>query len=104
MKLEYYPETDTLYIDLLEKSSASSLEISEGVVLDYDEKGRLVGIDIDNNGLISPVDGAISRYEKMRKSKPNYPRMWFINADAGALLNYEDQVKALGSNMSDRNK
>jgi len=48
MKLEYYPETDTLYIDLLEKSSASSLEISEGVVLDYDESGRLVGIDIDN--------------------------------------------------------
>jgi uncharacterized protein YuzE len=48
MKLEYYPETDTLYIDLLEKSSASSLEISEGVVLDYDESGHLVGIDIDN--------------------------------------------------------
>jgi uncharacterized protein YuzE len=48
MKLEYYPETDTLYIDLLEKSSASSVEISEGVVLDYDETGRLVGIDIDN--------------------------------------------------------
>ncbi|OQW97085.1 MAG: hypothetical protein BWK74_07080 [Desulfobacteraceae bacterium A6] len=48
MKLEYYPETDTLYIDLLEKSSASSLEVSEGVVLDYDESGRLVGIDIDN--------------------------------------------------------
>lgn len=48
MKLEYYPETDTLYIDLLEKSITSSLEISEGVVLDYDENGRLVGIDIDN--------------------------------------------------------
>jgi uncharacterized protein YuzE len=48
MKLEYYPETDTLYIDLLEKSSTSSLEISEGVVLDYDENGHLVGIDIDN--------------------------------------------------------
>ena len=48
MKLEYYPETDTLYIDLLEKSSASSLEISEGVILDYDESGHLVGIDIDN--------------------------------------------------------
>jgi uncharacterized protein YuzE len=48
MKLDYYPETDTLYIDLLEKSSASSLEISEGVILDYDENGRLVGIDIDN--------------------------------------------------------
>ena len=48
MKIEYYPETDTLYIDLLEKVSTSSLEISEGVVLDYDENGHLVGIDIDN--------------------------------------------------------
>jgi uncharacterized protein YuzE len=48
MKLEYYPETDTLYIDLLEKSSTKSIEISDGVVLDYDESGLLVGIDIDN--------------------------------------------------------
>ena len=48
MKLNYYPETDSLYIDLAEQPSAESKEISEGVVLDYDEKGRLVGIDIDN--------------------------------------------------------
>ena len=48
MKLNYYPETDSLYIDLSEKSSAESREISEGVVLDYDAEGNLVGIDIDN--------------------------------------------------------
>jgi len=48
MKLNYYPDTDSLYIDLAEQPSAESKEISEGVVLDYDEKGRLVGIDIDN--------------------------------------------------------
>ena len=48
MKLNYYPETDSLYIDLSEQSSAESKEISEGIVLDYDDKGRLVGIDIDN--------------------------------------------------------
>jgi uncharacterized protein YuzE len=48
MKLNYYPETDTLYIDLSEKSSVESREISEGVVLDYDAEGNLVGIDIDN--------------------------------------------------------
>jgi uncharacterized protein YuzE len=36
MKLNYYPETDSLYIDLSEKSSVESKEISEGVVLDYD--------------------------------------------------------------------
>lgn len=48
MKLNYYPETDSLYIDLSERSSTESKEISEGVVLDYDAEGQLVGIDIDN--------------------------------------------------------
>ena len=48
MKLNYHPETDSLYIDLSERPSAESREISEGVVLDYDIDGRLVGIDIDN--------------------------------------------------------
>jgi len=48
MKLNYHPETDSLYIDLSERTSVESREISEGVVLDYDAKGNLVGIDIDN--------------------------------------------------------
>ena len=48
MKLNYYPETDSLYIDLSEQASVESREISEGVILDYDAKGNLVGIDIDN--------------------------------------------------------
>jgi uncharacterized protein YuzE len=48
MKLNYYPETDSLYIDLSEKTSVESREISEGVNLDYDADGALVGIDIDN--------------------------------------------------------
>ena len=48
MKLNYYPDTDSLYIDLSEKPSVESREISEGVVLDYDVEGNLVGIDIDN--------------------------------------------------------
>jgi len=48
MKLSYYRETDSLYIDLSERPSTESREISAGVVLDYDADGRLVGIDIDN--------------------------------------------------------
>ena len=48
MKLNYHPDTDSLYIDLSEQTSAESREISEGVVLDYDASGNLVGIDIDN--------------------------------------------------------
>lgn len=51
MKINYYPETDSIYIDLSSKTSSESTEISEGVVLDYDEEGNLVGIDIDNASL-----------------------------------------------------
>ena len=48
MKLNYYSDTDSLYIDLSERPSGESREISEGIVLDYDAEGKLVGIDIDN--------------------------------------------------------
>ena len=47
MKIEYFPDTDSLYIDLSAKTSVDSKEFSDGVVADYDELGNLVGIDID---------------------------------------------------------
>ena len=46
MKLHYYPDTDSLYIDLNSNPSADSREVAEGVVVDLDAAGRLVGIDI----------------------------------------------------------
>lgn len=48
MKLHYYPETDSLYIDLSERPSVDSREVAAGVVLDFDADGELVGLDIDN--------------------------------------------------------
>lgn len=48
MKITCYPETDSFYIGLSEHPGAESVEISEGVVADYDTKGNLVGIDIGN--------------------------------------------------------
>ena len=48
MKLNYYKDTDSLYIDLSEKTSVETREVSEGVQLDYDRSGNLVGIDIDS--------------------------------------------------------
>jgi uncharacterized protein YuzE len=48
MKLHYYPETDSLYIDLANRPSTDSREISDGLVVDFDAKGNVVGIDIDH--------------------------------------------------------
>ncbi len=47
MKFHYYPETDSLYIELSDKASVDSQEINPGIVLDLDEEGNLVGLDID---------------------------------------------------------
>jgi uncharacterized protein YuzE len=47
MRINYYPDTDSLYIDLSSKPSVDSREVSDGIVLDYDADGNLAGIDID---------------------------------------------------------
>jgi uncharacterized protein YuzE len=47
MKIEYFPETDSLYIELADRPGADTREIENGIVLDVDEEGRAVGIDID---------------------------------------------------------
>lgn len=48
MRLNYFPEADSLYIDLAEHAGVESREVADGVVLDFDAQGDLVGIDIDN--------------------------------------------------------
>ncbi|MEP6603426.1 MAG: DUF2283 domain-containing protein [Spartobacteria bacterium] len=48
MKLNYHPDTDSLYIAFSKNPSSESNEVAQGVVLDFDADGRLVGIDIDN--------------------------------------------------------
>lgn len=69
----------------------------------YSKVSKLVGVDIDRDALTSATDGAESRYAKFRRSKPGFPRMYFIQADVGSLLNYEDQFRAL-KGMSNENR
>ena len=47
MKLHYYPETDSLYIELNASKSEDSQEIADGLVIDFDADGNIIGIDID---------------------------------------------------------
>ena len=48
MKLHYYPETDSLYIELKSTPGAETREIVTGLVVDLDAKGEVVGFDIDH--------------------------------------------------------
>jgi uncharacterized protein YuzE len=48
MKLHYYPETDSLYIELNTAPGAETREIVEGLVVDFDAAGNVIGLDIDH--------------------------------------------------------
>jgi uncharacterized protein YuzE len=47
MKLHYYPETDSLYIELSPVAGAETREVVEGLNVDIAANGVVVGIDID---------------------------------------------------------
>jgi uncharacterized protein YuzE len=48
MKLHYYPETDSLYIELKSEPGTETREIAQGLLADFDAKGDVVGLDIDH--------------------------------------------------------
>ncbi len=48
MKISYDKETDSLYIHLADRASVDSDEVNDGVVLDFDANGALVGIDVQH--------------------------------------------------------
>ena len=47
MELHYYPETDSLYIELKSEPGAETREVAPGLNVDLDAAGDVVGFDID---------------------------------------------------------
>ena len=54
MKISYYPETDSLYIELRAGPGVETREVASGLNVDLDAEGNVVGIDIDD---------AVGRYD-----------------------------------------
>ena len=46
MKIAYSKEADAIYVYFKEAFVAKSKEIEDGVVIDFDEKGQLIGIEV----------------------------------------------------------
>ncbi len=47
MKLHYYPETDSLYIELKPGAGVETKEIADGLLVDLDAAGEVVGFDLE---------------------------------------------------------
>lgn len=56
MKVEYDVTTDSLYISLNEGVSTESEEVTDGVMLDFDDAGKVVGIDIQHASQRADID------------------------------------------------
>ncbi len=50
MIFQYHAETDMLYIEFVPGISTESEEIAPGIVADFDEKKRLIGIEFEDAG------------------------------------------------------
>ncbi len=96
--------------DLIRQFSSGSVVLDYacgrgGDIQKYYHSGakRYVGVDIDYNGIFSPGDGAIARYNNLKRKFKGFPEMTFIQADGGALFNYEQQ-KNIIAKMSNSNR
>ena len=47
MKLHYYPETDSLYVEFKSVPGTETREVANGLNVDLDANGDVVGFDID---------------------------------------------------------
>ena len=56
MKFSYYSETDSLYIELSSRPGASVREVSDNLVVDFDESGQVVGLDIQHASQVVDLD------------------------------------------------
>ena len=47
MKLHHYPETDSLYVEFKAEPGSETREVVDGLNVDLDAAGDVVGFDID---------------------------------------------------------
>jgi uncharacterized protein YuzE len=70
MKIAYYAETESLYIDLAAGPSVESREVSTGIVIDFDGDGFFTGIDIDHASQLDLGEVALSSLPFVPGSAP----------------------------------
>jgi uncharacterized protein YuzE len=66
VKIEYDPEADALYIQIREAHPSDNIDIEDGVTVDVDERGHIVGLEIlDASKRLSPSDLTSITIEKL---------------------------------------
>lgn len=79
MKLEYDKTVDALYISIQETEVARTLELTEGLNLDFDAAGKLIGLEILN---------ALERYQPSDLFRVSSESLAMTEPTRGVLLSF----------------
>jgi uncharacterized protein YuzE len=60
MKICYFRDTDTLYIELADRASCSSEAVSDHLIVDFDEECKLVGVTLEHYSQISDSNTSLT--------------------------------------------
>jgi len=81
MRVRYDEEVDVLYIRLKETSYYESDEIREGVIIDYDKEGNVIGIEIMNaTDYLAPEELTTLKFDIMRMITPSAHKVRSCNS------------------------
>lgn len=69
MKLLYYPETDSLYVEFKPTPGAETLEVTDGLNVDLDASGQVVGVDIDHASARVDLSTLVTESVPLRATK-----------------------------------
>ena len=66
MKIEYDTEADALYILIREAPAADNIDIEDGVTVDVDAEGHIVGVEVrDASKRLGPSDLSSTTIQKL---------------------------------------
>ncbi len=62
MKIQYFQDTDTLYIEFKASKVAETRDLDENTLLDLDDKGNIRGITVEHASECAPTKNMSGRH------------------------------------------
>ena len=90
MKMRYYPETDSLYIELNGAAGVEAYEVCDGLVVDLDSNGVAVGLEIEHLDYFITNSGAEVGLEIHRRPGLDHGSVAAFGIDLEMLRNFVD--------------
>ncbi|MEK6676494.1 MAG: DUF2283 domain-containing protein [Planctomycetota bacterium] len=74
MKVKYFTETDTLFIQLNDRETVESKELNENILLDIDRDGKVVSLTIEH--AMAQSGKPEFSYETLKAGNVNWQSCW----------------------------